>query len=140
MFNKPEKAPWGELYECEIICPGAFIVETSDYGAGTMIAMDMASALSPAAQKCGLEYGGYLCYASDIQEHVIHRELLDKQLWDFRDFNYVEDYEEIINDSLQRFNPEYWQARQSSLEKEAEKHNAALPPKDKSTKTRGDRE
>jgi len=140
MFKKPEQSPWGKTLECEMICPGVFIVETADFGAGTMVVTDMAVSLSPAAQKCGFEYGGYLCFASDVQEHVIHRELLDKKLWDFRNSNYVEDYEEIINDSLQKFNPEYWQARQSGFGKEPEKHNAALPPKEKGTKTRGDRE
>ena len=61
--------------------------------------------------------GGYLCFEEDTQEEVVLRELLDKKLWKIPER--IKDktaFEENINRSIKRYNPEYWRARQSGLE------------------------
>ena len=59
----------------------------------------------------------YLCFEEDTQEDVVLRELLDKKLWQIPER--IKDkaaFEENINLSIRRYNPEYWRARQSGLE------------------------
>ena len=117
MYQQPEKSPWGEVQTCDTLCPGVFLVSTASHG-GTMIAKDMAAALSPAARKCGFRQGGYLCFEEDSQESVALRELLDKKLWTVPDR--IKDkaaFEENINKSIREYNPDYWRARQTGLEK-----------------------
>ena len=125
MYQQPEKSPWGEVQTCDTLCPGVFLVSTASHG-GTMIAKDMAAALSPAARKCGFRQGGYLCFEEDSQESVALRELLDKKLWAVPDR--IKDkaaFEENINKSLREHNPDYWRARQTGLEHAAARHTAA---------------
>ena len=65
----------------------------------------------------GAAFGGYLCFEEDTQEEVVLRELLDKKLWKIPER--IKDkaaFEENINRSIKRYNPEYWRARQSGLE------------------------
>lgn len=117
MYQQPEKSPWGKVQVCDTLCPGVFLVSTASHG-GTMIAKDMAAALSLAARKCGFRHGGYLCFEEDSQESVALRELLDKKLWAVPDR--IKDkaaFEENINQSIREYNPDYWRARQSGLEK-----------------------
>ena len=117
MFNRPENSPWGEVQTCDILCPGVFLVSTASHG-GTMVAKDMATMLSPAARKCGFRQGDFLCFEEDCQESVVLRELLDKKLWNIPDR--IRDktaFEENINKSIREYNPEYWRARQTGLEK-----------------------
>lgn len=117
MYQKPEKSPWGKVQTCDTLCPGVFLVSTASHG-GTMIAKDMAAALSPAARKCGFKQGGYLCFEEDSQEDVALRELLDKKLWAVPDR--IKDkaaFEENINQSVREYNPDYWRIRQAGLEK-----------------------
>ena len=69
------------------------------------------------AKRCGFQRGGYLCFEEDTQEEVVLRELLDKKLWQIPER--IKDkaaFEENINLSIRRYNPEYWRARQSGLE------------------------
>lgn len=83
-----------------------------------MVANDMAAILSPVAQKCGFRHNGFLCFEEDTQEDVVLRELLDKKLWAVPDR--VKDkaaFEETINKSIRKHNPDYWRVRQASLEK-----------------------
>ena len=57
------------------------------------------------------------CFEEDTQEEVVLRELLDKKLWKIPER--IKDkaaFEENINRSIKRYNPEYWRARQSGLE------------------------
>ena len=127
MFRQPEKSPWGKVQHCDTLCPGVFLVSTASHG-GTMIAKDMAAALSPAARKCGFKQGGYLCFEEDSQEDVALRELLDKKLWAVPDR--IKDkaaFEETINKSLREYNPDYWRARQSGLEKVQARQTAPAP-------------
>ena len=93
-----------------------FMVSTASHG-GTMVSKEVAAFLSPAAKKCGFRQGGYLCFEEDTQEEVVLRELLDKKLWKIPER--IKDevaFEENINRSIKRYNPEYWRARQSGLE------------------------
>ncbi len=126
MYQQPEQSPWGKVQTCDTLCPGVFLVSTASHG-GTMIAKDMAAALSPAARKCGFKQGGYLCFEEDSQESVALRELLDKKLWAIPDR--VKDkaaFEENINQSVREYHPDYWRVRQSGLEK-------APPPQEQHT-------
>ena len=69
--------------------------------------------LSPAARKCGFREGGYLWFEEDCQEAVVLRELMDKKLW--RPPSHINDpdaFEREIDRNIQRYNPDYWQARE----------------------------
>lgn len=117
VFEEPRFSPWGEVQTCDTLCPGVFMVSTASHG-GTMVAKDMTAVLSPAAYKCGMKVGGYLCFEEDAQESVVLRELLDKKLWSVPDR--IKDkaaFEENINNSLRQYNPDYWFSRQRGLEK-----------------------
>jgi len=114
---QPTQSPWGEIQHCDVVCPGVYMVSTAGHG-GTMVSKDITAVLSPAAQKCGFKQDGYLCFEEDTQESVAMRELLDKKLWSIPDR--IKDkaaFEENINESLRQYNPHYWRARQSGLEK-----------------------
>ena len=125
MFSRPEKSPWGEVQTCDTLCPGVFLVSTASHG-GTMISKEVADLLSPAARKCGFKQGGYICFEEDSQENVALRELLDKKLWAVPDR--IKDkaaFEENINNSIREYNPDYWRARQSGIEKAQTRHEQA---------------
>ena len=110
MFHGPKSSPWGEVQNCETLCPGVFLVSTASHG-GTMVANEVAAVLSPAAKKCGFKDKGYICYEEDAQESVVLRELLDKKLWKIPDR--IKDkgrFEENLNQSIRQYNPEYWRA------------------------------
>ena len=110
MYQEPEKSPWGKVQTCDLLCPGVFLVSTASHG-GTMVSKEVAAFLSPAAKRCGFQRGGYLCFEDDTQE------LLDKKLWQIPErINDKAAFEENINRSIKRYNPEYWRARQSGLE------------------------
>ena len=116
MYQGPSKSPWGKVQTCDLLCPGVFLVSTAGHG-GTMVSKEVAAFLSPAAKRCGFQRGGYLCFEEDTQEEVVLRELLDKKLWKIPER--IRDkaaFEENINLSIRRYNPEYWRARQSGLE------------------------
>lgn len=116
MYREPENSPWGRVQTCDTLCPGVFLVSTASHG-GTMVAPEMAAVLSPAAKRCGFKRNGYICFEEDSQESVVLRELLDKKLWKIPDR--IKDkaaFEEEINRSIKRYNPEYWRARQSGIE------------------------
>ena len=113
MYQEPEKSPWGKVQTCDLLCPGVFLVSTASHG-GTMVSKEVAAFLSPAAKRCGFQRG---CFEEDTQEEVVLRELLDKKLWQIP--KRIKDkaaFEENINRSIKRYNPEYWRARQSGLE------------------------
>ena len=116
MYNAPTFSPWGEVQTRDILCPGVFLVSTASHG-GIMVASEMSAALSPAARKCGFKMGGYLCFEEDCQEDVVVRELLDKKLWSIP--SRIKDtaaFEENINKSLRKYNPDYWRARAQGRE------------------------
>ena len=110
MYQEPNKSPWGAVQTCDTLCPGVFLVSTASHG-GTMVSNDVAAFLSPAAKRCGFRRGSYLCFEEDTQEEVVLRELLDKKLWKIPER--IKDktaFEENINRSIKRYNPEYWRA------------------------------
>lgn len=84
IFQSPRLSPWGDVQTSDTLCPGVFMVSTASHG-GTMVALDMAAILSPAARKCGLKMGDYLCFEEDCDENIVLRELLDKKLWQIPD-------------------------------------------------------
>ena len=40
MFHAPKSSPWGEVQNCETLCPGVFLVSTASHG-GTMVANEV---------------------------------------------------------------------------------------------------
>jgi len=124
MFNNPENSPWGKVQTCDALCPGVFLVSTASHG-GTLVSKEVSAMLSSSARKCGFKQGGYLCFEEDCQENVVLRELLDKKLWNVPDR--IRDkaaFEENINKSIREYNPEYWRARQTGLEKAVARQTA----------------
>ena len=116
LFVEPKTSPWGKIQTCDVLCPGVFMVSTASHG-GTMVAKEVSAFLSLAAQKCSFKQGGYLCYEEDSQESVVLRELLDKGLWKIPER--IKDkaaFEENINQSLCKYNPAYWRARERGRE------------------------
>jgi len=111
MYQEPSKSPWGKVQTYDMLCPGVFLVSTASHG-GTMVSKEVTAFLSPAAKRCGFRCGGYLCFEEDTQEEVVLRELLDKKLWKIPER--IRDkaaFEENINRSVKRYNPEYWRRR-----------------------------
>jgi len=126
MFNNPENSPWGKVQTCDALCPGVFLVSTASHG-GTLVSKEVSAMLSSSARKCGFKQGGYLCFEEDCQENVVLRELLDKKLWNIPDR--IRDkaaFEENINKSIREYNPEYWRARQTGLEKAPARQTAPM--------------
>lgn len=112
-MGEPTFSPWGEVQSCETLCTGMFLVTTPGHG-GIMVESQAAPFLSAAARKCGFREGGYLCFEEDCQKSVVLRELLDKKLWKIPErISDPAAFEQAINESLQRWNPEYWKARES---------------------------
>jgi hypothetical protein len=112
LFAQPKNSPWGEVDDCDTLCPGVFLVSTPSHG-GVMVAKDMEVILSPAARKCGQRQNGFLCFEEDSTEAIVLRELLDKKLWDIPDR--IKDraaFEAAIDQSLQRYHPDYWRSRE----------------------------
>ena len=114
---KPKKSPWGRIKYCEEMFPGVYDVSANKHG-GIMVNIHVAdSVLSPAARKCGFKERGFICFEEDKQAAVVERELLDRGLWQVPPrFEDKADYEAMINGSLQKHNPEYWQARQRAVQ------------------------
>ena len=75
IFQSPRLSPWGDVQTSDTLCPGVFMVSTASHG-GTMVALDMAAILSPAARKCGLKMGDYLCFEEDCDENIVLRNIL----------------------------------------------------------------
>ena len=116
LFDAPEYSPWGAVQHFQVLCPGAFQVSTASHG-GVMIdceIMDMT--LSRAAQKCGFQECGYLCFEEDCAASVALRELMDKKLFaaPVNEHFMPGEYSEIIDRSIQRYYPEYWASRERS--------------------------
>lgn len=116
LFDAPEYSPWGPVQHFQVLCPGAFQVSTASHG-GVMIdcgIMDMA--LSGAAQKCGFQESGYLCFEEDCAAPVALRELMDKNLFAAPVNEHFKpgEYSEIIDRSIRRYYPEYWASRERS--------------------------
>ena len=112
-MREPAFSPWGEVQSCEELFNGIFSVSTPGHG-GIMVESQSVFYLSSAARKCGFRDGGYLCFEEDCQEAVVLRELLDRKLWAIPErITDPAAFEQAIDEDLQRWNPEYWKARQA---------------------------
>lgn len=117
MMYEPRYTPWGSINSCHRLCEGAYIVTTPGHG-GIMVAQARVNdLLSPAAQKIGFYESGYRCYEEDCDAPVAFREFLDRKLIStYPGSNCTPaEFAEIIDDSCQRWHPEYWQARDRQL-------------------------
>ena len=115
----PPYSPWGNVQECETLCPGVYSVSTPGHG-GIMVRRELAEKVfRKEALNCGFTEGAYLCFEEDCDENIVLRELLDKKLWQIPDR--IRDraaFEENINRALREHHPEYWRSRQQGLERE----------------------
>ncbi len=112
MFKHPARSPWGMVRDCEMLCPGVFMV-TAPASAGILVSKDIAAFLSPAAKRHGMMAGGYFCFEEPTKEVIVLRELLDKKLWAAPPW--IEDaaaFERMIDRALQKHHPDYWHGRQ----------------------------
>lgn len=118
---RPEMSPWGEIDHCVQLCPGVYEVSTPSHG-GVMAQLGAASRIfSAAARRYGFVEGGYLCFEEDCDAAVAIRELLDrgKVTPPVNRYYGPGEYEKAIDRSIQRYQPEYRQARQKRLEQKA---------------------
>ena len=123
MYERPNYSPWGSLQTCHKLCAGVYTVSTASHG-GIMVNADMADAiLSEAAVKCAFRYNRFLCFEEDCDAPVAIRELMDKGLYTapVNDYFKPGEYEAVINSSLQTYRPDYWQAREKTMNKQSEK-------------------
>jgi len=110
MSRQPYHSPWGAVQTCKEIINGVFQVTTAGHG-GIMVRQNATDFLSPEAINCGFREDGFHCYEEDCDAQVVIRELLDKNLWEPQLLSLdINQYETMINDSLQLWNPEYWAA------------------------------
>lgn len=119
IFTAPEDSPWGDVQSSSELCSGMFLVSTASHG-GIMVSKEVAATLSLAARKCGFKEDGYLCFEEDCAACVVLRELLDRTPSVVP--NYIKDvpaYEESIDDSIQRYYPDYWKSRARRRKKAA---------------------
>lgn len=113
IYDEPRSSPWGEIQECDYICRGVYQVSTASHG-GVMLRSSLAETLlSPAARKCGFRERGFTCFEEDCQAAVVLLELLDKGLHKTPKWFEPERYRELLEDSVKRWYPHYWQAREN---------------------------
>lgn len=112
---EPLFSPWGEIQDCEVLCPHVFSVGTASHGGIMVNARVAKSIFSNAALQCAFCDGGYYCFEEDCAAAVALRELMDRGLYQAPVNEYWKPgkYEEAINDSIQRWYPEYWAAHEA---------------------------
>ena len=111
----PEFSPWGQIDWMETLIPGIDMVATPCHG-GIMVSREASFLLTPAARKCGVWQGGYLCFEEDADENIVLRELLDQNLWKIPER--IKDraaFEANIDLNIQTYHPDYWQAREKRM-------------------------
>lgn len=114
----PTQSPWGEIDNLEFICEGVYSVSTASHG-GIMFAKDVVdNILSSEAQKIGFWEDSYLCFEEDCDATVALRELIDKHLFKPPVDDYFPEgkYEQVINESIKEYYPEYWMYHQSQIQ------------------------
>lgn len=126
---EPFYSPWGEIQHCEVLCPHVFSVDTASHGGIMVNARVARSIFLDAALQCAFREAGYYCFEEDCAATVDLRELMDRKLFTAKVDDYWKpgEYENCINDSVQRYYPEYWQAREKALTDSGEP--IALPVK-----------
>ena len=127
---EPTFSPWGEVQWCDEICKGIYMLGTASHG-GIMVERESVCLLTPAARKCGIRDGSYLCFEEDCQEPVVLRDLIDSNLWKVPTdrIKDVPAFEQSINRNIQEYNPSYWQAREKRLHKKKAPQIARPPAK-----------
>ena len=117
VYYEPSHSPWGEVQSYTLIAKGIFDINTATHG-GVLILREYAEhLLTEEARKCGFEYGRYLCFEEDCAAPVVKRELLDKGILEapVNEFFKEGEYSEVINGSIKRWNPEYWEAYEKRM-------------------------
>jgi hypothetical protein len=97
-----------------------FQVTTAGHG-GIMAERTAASRIfSEAAFKHSFRGHGYVCFEEDCQATVALRELMDRGLYAAPVDKYFSpgEFSACIDDSIRRFYPDYWQAREGGMTKE----------------------
>ena len=115
--REPSFSPWGEIQSCRMICPGTYSVSTESHG-GIMIRRAFAEeVLRKEALKCAQLESGWYCFEEDCAATVAIRELIDRRqfLPPVDQYWKPGEYERSIDNSVQRYYPEYWQAREQSM-------------------------
>lgn len=117
MFYAPDQSPWGEVQHSEELCLGVYLVSTASHG-GVMAHNSIAKGLfSAAARKCAFQQKGYVCFEEDCAATVAIRELLDKKLMRIPQGYTPQEYNKCIDNSIQRYYPEYWQSHKRAIAK-----------------------
>ena len=123
VLEAPAYSPWGNIQKCERLCPGVFSVSTPEHG-GIMVSRELAEKVfRKEALDCGFTEGAYLCFEEDSDEPVALRELMDKGMYQapVNERFAPGAYEALINDSLQTFHSEYWQAREKAMAEKSQR-------------------
>ena len=124
--EEPKNSIWGEIDNAVRINNGIFQVTTASHG-GIMIKSEIAkTVLSREAQKIAQKDNGWHFYEEDCAYAAAMREIVDKDL--FSDINsyfsrqynkkpdeFLSQYNDVINTSLQRWFKSYWDKRETAL-------------------------
>ena len=122
---EPRHSPWGSIDGMRWIANGIYSVSTPSHG-GIMVHKSVADkVLSKEAREVGFESEPFICFEEDCDAPVAIRELLDKGLMKapVNDHFKEGEYSECINDSIKRWNPDYWNAYEKRTNEKSE------PPK-----------
>lgn len=111
---EPLYSPWGEIQHREVLAPHVFSVSTASHGGIMVNSRAAKTVFSKEALKCAFQEGGFYCFEEDCAASVAIRELMDRKLYAAPVNEYWKngEYEKCINDSVQRYYPDYWKARQ----------------------------
>lgn len=124
--ENPTTSIWGEVDGVVRINNGIFEVTTPSHG-GIMIKAEIAKTImSKEAQRVAQKANGWYFYEEDCDYTVAKRELLDKGLFSDIDYyfsrqynkkidEFIVEYNEAINGSIQRWNSKYWDSREIAL-------------------------
>ncbi|MCM1438733.1 MAG: DUF3849 domain-containing protein [Roseburia sp.] len=148
--SEPTMSPWDEVESCRTIANGIYEVSTAGHGGVMIDADLAAHILSAEALAVGFANGNYLCFEEDCDACVPLRELYDKSILtkthdyfthyfvnsnraeaengcvpfikatEAEKVEYFKWWNNAINESLEEWNPKYWQAREQAKLSEAE--------------------
>ena len=109
-------SPWGMVQTSYTLCDGVYAVSTASHG-GILVHRSAEHLLSQEAQYHGTRYGVYLCYEEDCKAPIVIRELLDsgKIIVPVNDRLSDEEFNKEVNENIQRWNPEYWEAYEKRM-------------------------
>lgn len=124
-------SPWGMVQTSYTLCDGVYAVSTASHG-GILVHRSAEHLLSQEAQYLGTRYGVYLCYEEDCKAPIVIRELLDSEkiTVPINDRLTTEEFNKEVNENIQRWNPDYWNAYEKRMNEKAE------PPKAKQKKSK----